>query len=425
MTSNARLHRHALRTAATTTVTVAGLMLVLCVTVDALVTNALRTAATNRLTSELAHLARQPGGPALEEPDVDDPVLVWNVNSSGHVVGSTAGAPPLPAAATTATAPAETRIAGGDVLVAGVSITGGRLVGAVALSAESKALSTLVVTEAIVVPVLLAIVFAGAFLVGRNAATPIERARRRQLEFTADASHELRTPLAVIEAEASLALAGVGVDDPAGDALRRVAEETRRMRTIVEELLWLARFDAMPPGPATEPVDVATAAEVGMQRFVTIAAGAQLQLDNRTATGTHAPVDAPAEWIDRLVGVLLDNACRYTPAGGNVALWVVRDREHVWLTVSDTGPGIPSERRARIFERFSRGTSEGDGAGLGLAIGNAIVSATKGRWRLTDVPDGGTSVGVVWPLSRSGLVAGDDPKSGTRAVRDRPSSVVG
>ena len=72
--------------------------------------------------------------------------------------------------------------------------------------------------------------------------------------------------------------------------------------------------------------------------------------------------------------------------------------------MSDTGPGIPLERRARIFERFRRGTSEGDGAGLGLAIGNAIVEATRGRWHIDDVPGGGTSVGVVWPHSRTRLV---------------------
>src|SRR6202166_1533969 len=376
-------------------------MVALCIAIDVIVAQSLRSSATTRLTTELAQLAHKPGGQNLAEPDVDDPVLVWNVSNAGAIVASTPGAPALPARELNATAPSETSIAGADVLVAGVGTPTGRLIGAVSLGNESKALTALTITEAIVGPVLLVLVFAGAFVVGRQTAGPIERARRRQLEFTADASHELRTPLAVIEAETSLALTNLetaGADDP---TLRRVADETRRMRSIVEDLLWLARFDALPPDPITAPVDIVTAAEVGAQRFVPVAEHAELHLEHRSDGATLALVDAPPDWIDRLIGVLLDNACRYTPAGGSVGIGVGQDRDHVRLTVSDTGPGIPPERRARIFERFRRGTSDGDGAGLGLAIGNAIVAATHGRWQITDVPGGGTSVGVVWPLSRA------------------------
>ncbi len=406
---SSRLSRHALRIALITTAVVAGLTVALCVAIDVIVAGTLRSSATTRLTTELNLLAHRPGGPSLEEPDIDDPVLVWNVNAAGAVVASTPGAPALPASAVKAGPPSETRIAGADVLVAGVRIQNGRLVGAVSLGSESKTLAALTVTEAVVGPVLLILVFAGAFVVGRQTAGPIERARRRQLEFTADASHELRTPLAVIEAETTLALANLesaGADDA---TLRRVADETHRMRSIVEDLLWLARFDAVPPDPVTEPVDLATAAEVGLQRFVPIAEHARLHLENRSDEATLALVDAPADWIDRLIGVLLDNACRYTPADGTVSIAATQERDHVRLTVSDTGPGISMERRARIFERFRRGTSVGDGAGLGLAIGNAIVEATRGHWQIADVPGGGTSVGVVWPHSRTRLVNGLHP----------------
>ena len=404
-----RLRRHALRIALITTAVVAGLTVALCVAIDVIVAQSLRASATTRLTGELTQLSQRPGGPNLEEPDLDDPVLVWRVNSAGMIVGSTPGAPALPRAAFGATSPSETRIASADVLVAGVGIPGGRLIGAVSLGNESKAITALAITEAVVGPVLLVLVFAGSFVVGRQTAGPIERARRRQLEFTADASHELRTPLAVIEAETSLALANPGSDDVETATLRRVADESRRMRTIVEDLLWLARFDALPPDPVTEPVDLTTAAEVGAQRFMPIAEHAQLHLENRCDGTVLALVDAPADWIDRLIGVLLDNACRYTPAGGTVTIAAARERDHVRLTVSDTGPGIPLERRARIFERFRRGTSEGDGAGLGLAIGNAIVEATRGRWHIAEVPGGGTSVGVVWPHSRTRIVDGLAP----------------
>jgi signal transduction histidine kinase len=404
-----RLHNRALRIALITTALVAGLVVALCIAVDVIVAQTLRSSATDRLTSELTQLAHQQGTPRLQEPDVDDPVLVWDTDPSGAVINSTAGAPPLPRNAVTASSPVEMRIDGADVLVAGKSISSGRLIGAVSLGTYTKTLTALLITEAIVGPILLLLVFAGAFVVGRQTAGPIERARRRQLEFTADASHELRTPLAVIEAETSLALTTLetaGADDP---TLRRVADETRRMRSIVEDLLWLARFDALPPDPVTAPVDIVTAAEIGAQRFVPVAEHAELHLEHRIDGATLALVDAPPDWVDRLIGVLLDNACRYTPAGGSVRIAVGQDRDHVRLTVSDTGPGIPPERRARIFERFRRGTSDGDGAGLGLAIGNAIVEATRGRWQIADVPGGGTSVSVVWPHSHTRLVERVEP----------------
>ncbi len=287
---------------------------------------------------------------------------------------------------------------------------------------SSSSLTTLVITEAVVAPILLAVVFGGAFLIGRNVAGPIERARRRQLEFTADASHELRTPLAVIEAETSLALAN-GHSGSDAATLRRVAAETRRMRTIVEDLLWLARFDSMPPEPAVEAVDLATAAELGVRRFVPVADRAGVHLDPWEGAGVTALIDAPAEWIDRLIGVVLDNACRYTPPGGRVSVSVARESGHARLTVRDTGRGIPVGQRSRIFERFHRATAESGGAGLGLTIGNAIVAATHGRWQIDDVPGGGTSVGIVWPLSRSGFVGSDDPERDPGTFADGSSRV--
>jgi signal transduction histidine kinase len=423
MTVAAGITRHALRTAVVTTAAVGALILVLCVAVDVIVAHTLRSSAESRLSTELSQLTRALGGPTLREPDLDDPVLVWEIDPSGRVVQSTPGAPALPAAALHATSPTEMSVAGGDVLVEVASFATGRLVGAVSLAAETSSLTALLVTESVVGPILLALVFCGAFVVGRNAASPIDRARRRQLEFTADASHELRTPLAVIEAETSLALANLRASGADVGTLNRVAAETQRMRMIVEDLLWLSRFDAMPPDPTVEPVDAATAVEVGARRFTTIAELAGVDLESLPGQATPALIDAPAEWIDRLIGVLLDNACRYTPAGGHVRISVTRDRHHVRLTVSDTGPGIPVERRGQIFERFHRGTSDGDGAGLGLAIGNAIVAATHGRWQIEDVPGGGISVGVVWPVSRARLVDPDDPQGGARTLGDGAARV--
>jgi signal transduction histidine kinase len=227
---------------------------------------------------------------------------------------------------------------------------------------------------------------------------PIERARQRQLAFTADASHELRTPLSVIEANASLALEGEREPAWYRDAFGRVLSESRRMRALIEELLWLARFDALSSPADREPVDLGVLVEQAADRFAAVAESRSLDL--RVAVeAPGATVSASPEWLDRLVGVLLDNACRYAPEGGRVAATVARDEGRVTLTVEDSGSGIPEERREHIFDRFHRESEEPGGSGLGLAIGDAIVRATAGRWQVGSSALGGARMSVSWPAS--------------------------
>ena len=149
---------------------------------------------------------------------------------------------------------------GDDWFVAGQSLASADRVG-----------SDLMLLEVIAGPVLLVAVFFGTLLIGIKAASPVELARRRQLEFTADASHELRTPLSVIEAEVSLSLDGTRSGDDYRATLGRVGRESMRLRDIVEDLLWLARFDSEPPPPGDEPVDVAAIAAACADRFLAVA----------------------------------------------------------------------------------------------------------------------------------------------------------
>jgi signal transduction histidine kinase len=116
-----------------------------------------------------------------------------------------------------------------------------------------------------------------------------------------------------------------------------------------------------------------------------------------TDTGPgHALISAPPEWIDRLAGVLVDNACRYAGADGQVRIQVRAQGSRVSLTVEDSGPGIPETDRARLFDRFHRANERGPGAGLGLAIGDSIVRSTGGRWQIGDSPLGGALMSVSW-----------------------------
>jgi signal transduction histidine kinase len=262
---------------------------------------------------------------------------------------------------------------------------------------------TIILGVLLIAPFLLGFVFAGAVLVGRRVAAPVEAARRRQLEFTADASHELRTPLSVIEAHTSLALAQDRDAEWYRTAFVKVDRESKRMRHLLEDMLWLARFDAAQVPGASGPVDLGTLARQAADRFAVVAETRQLRL------AVHAPVEgvvvaASAELVDRLVGVLLDNACKYVPEGGSVDVTVAVDGARASLTVDDSGPGIDDDERERIFARFHRSlatSNEAHGAGLGLAIGDAIVRATGGRWTVGRAPAGGARFSVSW--SRTSL----------------------
>jgi signal transduction histidine kinase len=240
-------------------------------------------------------------------------------------------------------------------------------------------------------PVLLLAMFAGSLLIGLRAQAPVEQSRRRQLEFTADASHELRTPLSVIRAETDLALARPHEAAHYRDTLVRIRAESDRLRRLVEDMLWLARFDSQPPRLDKGPVDLATVAQACADRFRSVGPAV-------TAAVTTEPalVNAPPEWIDRLAGVLLDNACRYAGPGGQVRVGVTVTGSRVTLTVEDSGPGIPADQRPRLFDRFSRATEQDSGAGLGLAIGDSVVRSTGGRWEIADSPLGGALMAVTW-----------------------------
>lgn len=399
MTAPAGYGRHAVRTAVGATALVAILLVVLFVSIDTVVNHNLRASAQDRLENAITTLRAEATQVPFGEPDIDDPVVGWRVDTHGHLTGASLGAPPLPAAATTVTAAQAITIGGTDFLIAGTSVAGGRIIVAESLTSVGRALNTLIIAEAIVAPVLLIIVFAGALLVARHATRPLERAHRQQLEFTADASHELRTPLSVIEAETSLALSNPRDATADAQVLHRVLAESQRMRGMVDDMLWLARFDGSPQQPPHESVDLGSSVSAAARRFRTVAERRSIRLECSESSVTPLLIHAPAEWIDRLIGVLLDNACRYSPAGGRVRVTAAGDGSHARLVVEDTGPGIPSERRERIFDRFHREADDGEGAGLGLAIGDAVVRATRGRWEIGDASLGGASFAVVWARS--------------------------
>ena len=400
---------HAARVAAVATLFITVLYVALTVTFDVIDANHLLTQVDARLSEQLADAGHR-GDLSAPPRGVDDkgdieavPIVFWRVESTGRTVALSDGAPSLPAAAWSRNGrPTTANLGRSSFRLLAIRSSRTWLVAGQSLADTEHVQRVLVAAEIIAGPVLVIAMFLGALVIGLKASGPVEQARRRQLEFTADASHELRTPLSVIEAEVDLALGtirGAARQDDTSryrDTLERVGRESARLRHIVEDLLWLARFDSEPPPPGDEPVDVTTIAEGCADRFSGIARSRGIALSVSGGDDEHAWINAPPEWIDRLTGVLVDNACRYAGPGGTVRIQVVGIANKVSLSVRDSGPGIPPAEQPRLFDRFHRATDEGVGAGLGLAIADAVVRSTGGRWRVGNAPEGGAHMEVSW-----------------------------
>ena len=401
------VRRQSIRVALAATAVVAIVYFAVSVAVVAIVDRNLTAQIDGQLTDALRRSLSQPfpgGGGHYAPPDSGRPgglpFLTWTVQPNGTVFAPDSN-PTLPAAYQTATSPQTASIGGIDMRIAGAPAGDDYVIVGQNLDSVAQAQSTLILAELLIGPLLLLVVFVGAVAIGRRVAGPIERASRRQLEFTADASHELRTPLSVIEAHTSLALAQDRSEAWYRTAFERVDLESKRMRRLLDDLLWLARFDATSVPPNVEPVDLGVLAAQTADRFGVVAEARHLRLDIRVPDESLV-INAPPEWLDRLLGVLLDNACKYSPDGGAVTVSVVPERTRIALVVDDTGPGIPEAERAQIFDRFHRASAEQGGAGLGLAIADAIVRATNGRWRVDGAPSGGARMAVSWERAFGG-----------------------
>jgi signal transduction histidine kinase len=418
------VRRLSIRVALAATGLVALAYLIVALAVVVLVTGNLTQQIDDRLSDGLSHVNGPiPGGGHYEPPAPSRPgqvygprLLVWTIDESGAVFTTDSSNPGLPVSLRHVTGPQDAQIGGTDVRIQGRAAGDDYVVVAQTLDGVAQAQSQVIRAELLIGPLLLIAVFVGAVAVGRRVATPIELARRRQLEFTADASHELRTPLSVIEAQTSLALSATRDETWYRTAFQRVDLESQRMRRLLDDLLWLARFDATQAQPDAEPVDLGVLATQTADRFGVVAETRHLALELRIPSDSLV-VSAPPEWLDRLLGVLLDNACKYSPDGGTVAVSVASERNRIAVTVDDAGPGIPEAERARIFDRFHRATDATSGAGLGLAIADAIVRATGGQWRVGGAPAGGARMTVSWPRA----FAGPRESTARSSVRTVPS----
>ncbi len=219
----------------------------------------------------------------------------------------------------------------------------------------------------------------------------------RRRAFLADVSHELRTPLTIIRGEAQVALrmADRPGEDP-HETLERIVEQTRDLSCMVDELLLLALADVggLPlERTLCDVQEIVARAASDFDVVVSDMGGSIVALNGPT---THAMVDR--DKLRRVLATLIENALRHCPPGVNIVLDVSAQGEQALVAVCDDGPGIDPGATRQLFQRFRRGTTAGEGSGLGLHLARALVEAHDGEITLHTRPEGGTRVLLSLPL---------------------------
>ena len=244
--------------------------------------------------------------------------------------------------------------------------------------------------------------------IGRLAATfnemisKLEQAFERERRFTADASHELRTPLAVLRGDIEVALRRDRSLEEYKRVLTSSLEEIERITRLTDDLLTLARSDAGEKVVELAPVRLDRLAVEAHSYIRPLAESAGIEL---ACEGAQSPivVEGDEKRLKQLLVNLLENAIKYTPAGGSARLSIATQDTSALLEVSDTGRGIPAESLPHIFERFYRQTDPRDsrvtGFGLGLAISKWIVDAHRGSIEAESAEGKGSRFTVRLPLA--------------------------
>jgi len=235
----------------------------------------------------------------------------------------------------------------------------------------------------------------------------LESSFERMRHFTADASHELRTPLTAIRSVGEVGLRGRRDEAAYREIIGSMLEEADRLALLVDRLLMLSRADTGQAKLSTDVVDIGALAEEVAEQLGVLA--------EEKAQSIQVRFDPVPEWVgDRVVLRqallnLVDNAIKYTPAGGSIEVRVAHTDSGTTIDVSDTGPGIPEELQSRIFDRFYRvdraRSRENGGTGLGLAIAKWAVEVNGGQLTLESANGAGSRFRITLPQTATAPVA--------------------
>jgi signal transduction histidine kinase len=227
----------------------------------------------------------------------------------------------------------------------------------------------------------------------------LESSFARMSEFSADVAHELRTPVNRILNLTDVALlrGTTGSAEKSLDAIRDAAEEMRR---LIEDMLLLARGDEGRLAPKLEPVDAGTMLDEMAELYRPSCEEGGVALER--ATGSPASVLGDRSLLERAVSNLIDNAVRHTPRGGTIRLELDPSPGAVTIAVGDSGAGVPTDARERIFDRFVQlDAARQGGAGLGLPIARMIARTLGGDLAVSSSPLGGARFVLTLPSPES------------------------
>jgi two-component system phosphate regulon sensor histidine kinase PhoR len=254
--------------------------------------------------------------------------------------------------------------------------------------------------------------FLGAVIVIHDV-TPIMRLERARRDFVSNVSHELRTPLTAIVGYAETLLTSEDLREEYRNFAGVIHKHATALDRIINDMLALARVENGREPIPFAPTDAAAALECALS-------ACREQADAKGVTFAvkldAAPVLANAQLLTQVFRNLLENACRYSPVGGEIRIASRRDGEEVLFTLADSGPGIPREELPRIFERFYQIKKERNSgtSGIGLAICKHIIERHGGRiWAESPYGDAATAMlftlpAADVPLSEKTLQTGDD-----------------
>ncbi len=230
----------------------------------------------------------------------------------------------------------------------------------------------------------------------------IEASVKRITQFTADASHDLRTPLALIRTNAELVLRRPRSESEYREALHRILVTSEETTELIEQLLMLARADANVAQLKMEPTELYKIVRAAGQKARMLAAGKGLSF-SESGPPCGLTLLANAAALERLLLSVVDNAVKYTPPSGHVALVLSVQGSQAVIEMRDTGIGIAEQDLPHVFERFYRAdqtrSRETRGSGLGLSIAKWIAETHNGSIELRSRPGQGTTVSIRLPLT--------------------------